>query len=100
MRKGYIKNPDELVKEDHRRRIDARRFIAESCEIAKTLNPRQKILFLLHFDHGYSNKELGELCQCSEKAVSMRINRIAKEINIRRKLLRQKSVSKVSSKGG
>ena len=54
-------------------RIATRRFLAESCELAKALPPRKKCLFLMRFDMGFSNKEIAALCKVSEGTVARRI---------------------------
>ena len=74
--------------ETQSQRIATRKFIAESCELAKTLPPKKKLLFLMRFDSGYSCKEIAELCGCHEETVRRRIQRVAEEINEKRNCLR------------
>lgn len=87
-----LENPDLLRYEDLSRRLGVRKFIAESCELAKTLSPRKRILFLLHFDHGYTKKEIAELCECDEATVTRRLGKISDELNDKRKLLSEKDI--------
>ncbi len=61
-------------------RIAVRKFIEESCELAKTLPPKKKLLFLMRFDHGYSNAEIARLCGVDEVTVSRRLKKIIAEV--------------------
>ena len=76
-----IHNFDELTGETQERRIQVRKFIAESCELAKKLPPKKKMLFIMRFDYGFSNKEIAELCGCDEETVNRKIKNISKELN-------------------
>jgi RNA polymerase sigma factor (sigma-70 family) len=62
------------------RRIAVRKFIEQSCELAKTLPPKKKLLFLMRFDHGYTNAEIAGLCGVDEGTVCRRIKKIVAEI--------------------
>lgn len=75
----------KLAKESQTKRIATRRFIAESCEIAKRLPYRNRLLFLMRFESGFSTKEIANLCQVDETTVCRRIKQIADEIDAMRK---------------
>jgi len=62
------------------RRIAVRNFIQEHCELAKTLPPKKKLLFLMRFDHGYSNAEIAKLCGVDETTVCRRLKKIIAEV--------------------
>ena len=62
-------------------RVAVRRFIAESCELARKLPPKKKCLFLMHFESGFSNREIAELCKVDEGTVSRRLKKVVEEIN-------------------
>jgi len=66
-------------------RIAVRQFIVESCELAKCLPPRERILFLMRFDHGYSIEEIASLCKASNATVRRRLGKIARHIDFMRK---------------
>jgi len=77
-------NFDSLTSETQQRRIQVRRFIEQSCDLAKTLPPKKKLLFLMKFDSGFSNEEIAELCNCSVAKVNKKLKEIEKDINNRR----------------
>lgn len=93
MRKG-IDNFDELTTDIQARRIQVRKFIAQSCELAKRLPSRKKMLFLMRFDTGWSNREIADLCNCSETTVERRLKEITKEINEMRNCVKEESQGK------
>ena len=62
-------------------RIRIRNLIAEKCEFAKRLPPRQKMLFLMYYDHGHTLKEIADLCGIEEGAVSRSLRTVEKKIN-------------------
>lgn len=62
-------------------RIRIRNLIAEKCEFAKRLPPRQKMLFLMYYDHGHTLKEIADLCGIEEGAVSRSLRTIEEKIN-------------------
>lgn len=62
-------------------RIRIRNLIAEKCEFAKRLPPRQKILFLMYYDHGHTLKEIAALCGIDEGSVSKRLRTVEKKVN-------------------
>jgi RNA polymerase sigma factor (sigma-70 family) len=62
-------------------RIRIRNLIAEKCEFAKRLPPRQKLLFLMYYDHGHTLKEIAELCGIDEATVGRSLRMVEKKIN-------------------
>ena len=66
-------------------RVAVRRFINESCELAKTLPPKKKLLFLMRFELGFSISEIAQLCGVHEETARNRIDVIVNEINQMRK---------------
>lgn len=62
-------------------RIRIRNLIAEKCEVAKRLPPRQKMLFLMYYDHGHTLKEIANLCGIEEGSVAKRLRTVEKKIN-------------------
>lgn len=77
---GVLKR-GKLVSESPEQRIATRKFIAESCEIAKRLNHKDRLLFLMRFESGFSTKEIAELCRVDETTVCRRIKQIAEQLN-------------------
>lgn len=75
------------TEEEQRQRLATRKFIAESCELAKTLTPKKKILFLMRFDSGFSCQEIAQVCKCHEETVRRRLKQIADELNEKRNCL-------------
>lgn len=70
-----------LTKESTAQRVATRRFLAESCDIAKRLTHKNRILFIMRFESGFSTKEIADLCRCDETTVIRRIKEIASEID-------------------
>jgi RNA polymerase sigma factor (sigma-70 family) len=69
-------------------RVAVRTFLEESCKLAKLLPPHKKLLFLLKFSSGHTNREIAELCGVSEETVRRRVHKLAEELNEMRKNLR------------
>lgn len=69
-------------------RIATRRFIEESCELAKMLPPHKKLIFVMHYSHGYSVKEIANLCGVSTGTVTSKLKAITREINVMRRCLK------------
>lgn len=69
--------------------VATRKFIEESCSLAKMLPPHKKLLFVMHFSHGYSIKEIAELCNVEQNVVTRRIKKIAQELNVMRSCLKE-----------
>ena len=67
--------------ESQENRIEIRRLIAEKCEVAKRLPARERLLFLMYYDHGHSLEAIGKLCGISEGAVSRRLKKISDKID-------------------
>lgn len=82
-----IINEKLLTNDDCRRRVNARIFIAQSCELAKTLEPRKRIMFLMKYDHGYTNADIAKLCGCSVSKVNRAMDGITKDINEKREMM-------------
>ena len=99
MGKG-INNFDELTTEVQQRRIQIRKFIAQSCELAKALPPRKRMLFLMRFDSGWSNQEIADLCNCSEATVARRLKEIAKELNAMRGCVNEEEETPAPTESG
>ncbi|OHB59623.1 MAG: hypothetical protein A2167_08680 [Planctomycetes bacterium RBG_13_46_10] len=66
-------------------RVATRRFLEESCELAKLLPPRKKCLFIMHYSAGLSQSDIAKLCNVSEGTVYRRLKQITKELNEMRK---------------
>jgi len=66
-------------------RVEASKFIEQSCKLAELLPPDKKILFRLKFQYGYSNSEIAKLLGLHNGHVSRKIRKIADEINNMRK---------------
>jgi len=74
----------EFSKTGAQSRLVVRRFIQDSCDLARCLPAKEKLLFLMRYDHGYSTSEIAKLCSTTEDRVRKRINRISKHINFMR----------------
>jgi len=83
---------EDKVDAQHRISIQVatRRFIEESCSLAKMLPPQKKLLFVMHFSHGYSLDEIADLCGVTTNAVTKRLKAITEEINTMRTCLKEK----------
>lgn len=66
-------------------RVATRKFLEESCELAKMLPPRKKCLFIMRYSNGFSIKEIAELCKVDETEVGRQLKRIANQLNEMRK---------------
>jgi len=66
-------------------RVATRKFLEESCELARLLEPRKKCLFIMHYSGGFSVKEIAELCRTSEGTVVRRLKEITQELDEMRK---------------
>ncbi len=96
MAKGtdYLDDRDrksEIVRKDRSHRLAVRQFLQESCELARVLPPHKKILFLLHYDSGFSAADIGKLCKVPESTVRSRLSVISNEINEMRKCCDEES---------
>lgn len=74
-------------------KIAVRRFIAESCELARLLPPAKKCLFLMHFESGLSGVDIAKLCGVDHGTVSRRLKAIVEELGVMRELARKACVS-------
>jgi DNA-directed RNA polymerase specialized sigma24 family protein len=63
------------------RRVATRKFLEESCELAKMLPSRKKCLFIMHYSSGFSISEIAKLCRTSEGTVCRRLKEITRELN-------------------
>jgi hypothetical protein len=66
-------------------RVATRKFLEESCELAKLLPPRKKCLFIMRYSGGFSASDIAELCKVSEGTVVRRLQEITRELNEIRK---------------
>jgi RNA polymerase sigma factor (sigma-70 family) len=82
-RERHFNHPglDHLNADVQANRIRIRQLIAEKCESAKKLPMREKMLFLMYYDHGHTIKEIADLCNLTEGQVSRRLDKIAEKIN-------------------
>jgi RNA polymerase sigma factor (sigma-70 family) len=72
---------DHLDAKVQENRIRIRQLIAEKCEFAKKLPTRQRVMFLMYYDHGHTIEEIANLCNLTEGQVSRRLDGIAEKIN-------------------
>jgi RNA polymerase sigma factor (sigma-70 family) len=79
----FYKHPylDHIDENNQANRIRIRQLIVEKCELAKKLPMREKMLFLMYYDHGHTLKEIAGLCKMTEGQVSRRLGKIAEKIN-------------------
>ena len=70
-------------------RVAARTFLEESVKLAGTLPAKKKCLFYMRFDHGFTIKEIAEVCHVPESEVSRRLKEIVEEINKMRNCCRK-----------
>jgi len=75
-------------------RVEASKFIEQSCKLAELLPPDKKILFRLKFQYGYSNSEIAELLNIHSGNVSRKLQKIAEELNDMRKIVRGTSAER------
>ena len=73
------------VTQGYANRVATRRFLEESCALAKLLPLRKKCLFIMHYGSGFSISEIAELCETSEGTVCRRLKEITQELNEMRK---------------
>lgn len=70
------------------KRVAARKFLEQSCELAKGLPPHKRILFVMHYSHGFSHEEIADVCNCSVHKVSMQLQKITIELNAMRNCMK------------
>lgn len=72
---------EHLDAKSQENRIRIRQLIVEKCELAKKLPTRQRVMFLMYYDHGHTIKEIADLCGITEGQVTRRLDGIAEKIN-------------------
>ena len=70
---GVLSGLEHLDANNQANRIRIRNLIVEKCELAKQLPPRQKMIFLMYYDHGHTIKEIADLCGIDEGQVARRL---------------------------
>lgn len=81
-------NFEALTVDVQKRRLQVRKFLQESCELAKALPPRKRMLFLMRYDSGFSNKDIADLCHSTEETVQRRLKEISNELDLMRDSVR------------
>jgi DNA-directed RNA polymerase specialized sigma24 family protein len=91
------KDPDITILESHdmeekiavqhkiTARLATRKFLEESCDLARLLPSKKKVLFIMHYSGGFSISEIAKLCRVDEGTVCKRLKEITNEINEMRK---------------
>lgn len=77
-----------LATQSPSKRVAARKFIEQSCELARGLPPHKRILFVMHYSHGFSHEEIAEVCNCSVSKVGVQLQRITNELNAMRNCMK------------
>lgn len=79
-----VKDP-KVLQEALIRRLATRRFLQESCELARCLPSAKKCLFVMRYSNGFSIEEIARLCKVSTGTVSNRLKQITRDLQEMRK---------------